>query len=41
VSHPEETNRVFTGPEAQRSARKPCHKPVIRCERVFETTALS
>lgn len=41
MSHLEETNRAFTGPEAQRAARKPYHKPVIRYQRVFETTALS
>lgn len=41
MSHPEETNSAFTGPEAQRAARKPYDKPVIRYQPVFETTALS
>jgi hypothetical protein len=42
MSQPEQRNQPpVTGPEAQRTAKKPYHKPAVRYEQVFETTALS
>ena len=40
MSQSEETNRLPSGAEAPRTARRPYHKPAVRYERVFETRAL-
>ena len=40
MSQSEERNRVTTGVEARRPAKKPYQKPAVRYERVFETRAL-
>jgi len=40
MSQSEETNRPLTGPEAERTRKRPYHKPAVRYERVFETRAL-
>lgn len=41
MSQAEETKRLSGGPEAQRTAKRPYHKPAVRYERVFETSALT
>lgn len=41
MSQSEETNGLTTGPQEQRTAKKPYQKPARRRERVFETTALT
>lgn len=38
---PQGNDRPFTRPGAARAGRKPYHKPVLRFERVFETSALT
>ena len=39
MSQPNKTNLTDDG--AQKIAKKPYHKPEVRCERVFETRALT
>jgi hypothetical protein len=36
-----QTKRVSGGPEAERPAKRPYHKPAVRHEQVFETRALT
>jgi len=40
MSQSEETNRLLSGAEAARTAKRPYHKPSVRFEKVFETRAL-
>jgi hypothetical protein len=37
----EKTNGLSPGPETPRRAKRPYHKPAVRCEQVFETRAIS
>ncbi len=41
MNQPEQTHRVSSRAEDKSVARKPYQKPEVRCERVFETMALS
>jgi hypothetical protein len=41
MSQPEQAHQVQSGAAGERSAKKPYHKPEVRCERVFETSALT
>jgi hypothetical protein len=40
MSHTKQTNRETGQPEVEPDTRKPYHKPALRYERVFETSAL-
>ena len=37
----EDTDRHASAPEARKLVRKPYQKPAVRCEKVFETNALT
>jgi len=41
MSHTKLTSREIQQPEVGTGARKPYHKPAVRYERVFETSALT
>lgn len=41
MSQSEETSRIHLGADAERTPKKPYHKPTVRCERVFEVRALT
>jgi hypothetical protein len=41
MSQPEDGTRAATGPESKRALKKPYHKPEVRHEKVFETSALT
>ena len=41
MSHMKQTNEAARQPEIEPGARKPYHKPAVRYERVFETSALT
>jgi hypothetical protein len=38
---PEDAGRNVNSSQGQRVAKRPYNKPAVRCERVFETSALS
>jgi hypothetical protein len=41
MHQPDETNLQSTTPRTDRAAKKPYHKPAVRYERVFETSAIT
>jgi hypothetical protein len=41
MDKPKETDRLYSEPRTHPRAKKPYHKPTVRYERVFETSALS
>jgi len=41
MSQPESTNQPSSPPGTEPTAKKPYHKPAVRYERVFETSALT
>ncbi len=41
MNQSEQTSRIHPGADAERTPRKPYHKPTVRHERVFEVRALT
>lgn len=41
MNQSEESNRVQSAASGERAAKKPYHKPEVRYEKVFETSALT
>jgi hypothetical protein len=41
MSQSEQTNRLQSGAAGEQAAKKPYHKPEVRYEKVFETSALT